>query len=179
MWASLLMVHLSQVRHQLGSHVWSSSWKSPHAHDWVLHKRLQERHDNPGTQQSQHRKLTTLLQMVMQVSEDLIILNYGKCVVLSDAYSTGSSLMPQKKNPDALELLRGKTGRILGALIIRPSLISNDLSIRLVVFLIPIPLACDTSCWTRTRRAARSCRRRRTPTRSSSSAARPAGSSVR
>ena len=41
-------------------------------------------------------------------------MNYGKAVVLSDAYSTGSSLMPQKKNPDALELLRGKTGRILG-----------------------------------------------------------------
>ena len=35
-------------------------------------------------------------------------------VGLSDAYSTGSSLMPQKKNPDALELLRGKTGRVLG-----------------------------------------------------------------
>jgi argininosuccinate lyase len=49
-----------------------------------------------------------------QVSEDLIILNYTRCVTLSDAYSTGSSLMPQKKNPDALELLRGKTGRVLG-----------------------------------------------------------------
>jgi len=48
------------------------------------------------------------------MSEDLIILNYTKCVALSDAYSTGSSLMPQKKNPDALELLRGKTGRIFG-----------------------------------------------------------------
>ena len=48
------------------------------------------------------------------MSEDLIILNYTKCVSLSDAYSTGSSLMPQKKNPDALELLRGKTGRIFG-----------------------------------------------------------------
>ena len=35
-------------------------------------------------------------------------------VGLSDAYSTGSSLMPQKKNPDALELLRGKAGRVLG-----------------------------------------------------------------
>jgi argininosuccinate lyase len=48
------------------------------------------------------------------MSEDLIILNYTRCVVLADAYSTGSSLMPQKKNPDALELLRGKAGRILG-----------------------------------------------------------------
>jgi argininosuccinate lyase len=35
---------------------------------------------------------------------------------LPDEYSTGSSLMPQKKNPDAWELIRGKTGRIYGAL---------------------------------------------------------------
>lgn len=33
---------------------------------------------------------------------------------LADAYSTGSSLMPQKKNPDSLELIRGKTGRVFG-----------------------------------------------------------------
>ena len=37
-------------------------------------------------------------------------------VKLSDAYSTGSSLMPQKKNPDSLELIRGKSGRIFGNL---------------------------------------------------------------
>ena len=51
-------------------------------------------------------------------SEDLIIYSSGRFgfVKLSDAYSTGSSLMPQKKNPDALELLRGKSGRILGTL---------------------------------------------------------------
>lgn len=52
-------------------------------------------------------------------SEDLII--YGSkefgYVQLSDAYSTGSSLMPQKKNPDACELLRGKTGRCVGSLV--------------------------------------------------------------
>src|SRR2546426_1169529 len=36
---------------------------------------------------------------------------------ISDEYSTGSSLMPQKKNPDAWELIRGKTGRITGALL--------------------------------------------------------------
>lgn len=48
------------------------------------------------------------------MSEDLIIQNYNKAIILSDAYSTGSSLMPQKKNPDALELLRGKTGRVMG-----------------------------------------------------------------
>jgi argininosuccinate lyase len=47
-------------------------------------------------------------------SEDLIIYSTSEFgfVTLSDAYSTGSSLMPQKKNPDALELIRGKCGRI-------------------------------------------------------------------
>ncbi|RKF81523.1 Argininosuccinate lyase [Golovinomyces cichoracearum] len=49
-------------------------------------------------------------------SEDLIIYSTGEYafVKLSDAYSTGSSLMPQKKNPDSLELLRGKSGRAFG-----------------------------------------------------------------
>lgn len=51
-------------------------------------------------------------------SQDLILYSsseFGFCVV-SDAYSTGSSLMPQKKNPDGLELLRGKSGRCFGQL---------------------------------------------------------------
>eukprot|EP00904_Undaria_pinnatifida_P004461 jgi/Undpi1/14015/HiC_scaffold_9.g03666.m1 len=56
------------------------------------------------------------LTHISQMAEDLIIYNYTKGVSLSDAYSTGSSLMPQKKNPDALELLRGKAGRIIGHL---------------------------------------------------------------
>lgn len=49
-------------------------------------------------------------------SEDLILYASSEFgfVELSDAVSTGSSLMPQKKNPDALELIRGKTGRIFG-----------------------------------------------------------------
>ncbi len=50
------------------------------------------------------------------LAEDLIIFSsteYG-FIEISDAYSTGSSLMPQKKNPDSLELIRGKTGRIFG-----------------------------------------------------------------
>ncbi|EQC33196.1 argininosuccinate lyase [Saprolegnia diclina VS20] len=51
-----------------------------------------------------------------QLSEDLIIYNTLKFVTMADAYSTGSSLMPQKKNPDALELLRGKSGAIIGRL---------------------------------------------------------------
>merc|ERR1712127_1035596 len=49
-----------------------------------------------------------------QMAEDLIINNMLKCVDMADAYATGSSLMPQKKNPDALELLRGKAGIALG-----------------------------------------------------------------
>ena len=51
---------------------------------------------------------------VFQLAEDVILLNWRKAVGLADAYSTGSSLMPQKKNPDALELLRGKAGRVIG-----------------------------------------------------------------
>ncbi|MEX1019849.1 MAG: argininosuccinate lyase [Litorilinea sp.] len=51
-------------------------------------------------------------------AEDLIIYSSREFgyVTLADAYSTGSSLMPQKKNPDGLELLRGKTGRVVGRL---------------------------------------------------------------
>lgn len=55
-----------------------------------------------------------LMVHLSQWAEDIIILNLQKCVRLSDAYATGSSLMPQKKNPDALELLRGKSGRVIG-----------------------------------------------------------------
>ncbi|BFZ60788.1 argininosuccinate lyase [Saitoella coloradoensis] len=49
-------------------------------------------------------------------SEDLIIYSTAEFgfIQLADAYSTGSSLMPQKKNPDSLELLRGKSGRVFG-----------------------------------------------------------------
>jgi argininosuccinate lyase len=53
-----------------------------------------------------------------RLAEDLIIYSSREFgfVRLADAYSTGSSLMPQKKNPDALELLRGKSGRVAGDL---------------------------------------------------------------
>lgn len=53
---------------------------------------------------------------VSKMAEDLIIYSSSEFgfVVLSDAYSTGSSIMPQKKNPDSLELLRGKSGRLYG-----------------------------------------------------------------
>ncbi|MGL5990864.1 MAG: argininosuccinate lyase [Plesiomonas sp.] len=51
-------------------------------------------------------------------AEDLIFFNSGEAgfVELADKVTSGSSLMPQKKNPDALELIRGKTGRVTGAL---------------------------------------------------------------
>lgn len=54
-----------------------------------------------------------------RMAEDLIRFCSAECgfLVLGDAVSTGSSLMPQKKNPDALELIRGKTGRIYGHLL--------------------------------------------------------------
>jgi argininosuccinate lyase len=53
-----------------------------------------------------------------RLAEDFVIFASHEFayVILSDEYSTGSSLMPQKKNPDAWELIRGKTGRITGAL---------------------------------------------------------------
>lgn len=53
---------------------------------------------------------------VSRWAEDLILYSTAEFgfVKLSDAYSTGSSLMPQKKNPDSLELLRGKSGRMFG-----------------------------------------------------------------
>ncbi|QEL61067.1 argininosuccinate lyase [Candidozyma auris] len=55
---------------------------------------------------------------ISRFSEDLIIYSSAEFgfVQLADAYSTGSSLMPQKKNPDSLELLRGKSGRVFGAM---------------------------------------------------------------
>lgn len=55
---------------------------------------------------------------VSRIAEDLIIYSTAEFgfVTLSDAYSTGSSIMPQKKNPDSLELLRGKSGRTFGSL---------------------------------------------------------------
>jgi len=57
---------------------------------------------------------TLFITHLSQFAEDIIINNLLKCVDISEAYSTGSSLMPQKKNPDALELLRGKAGIALG-----------------------------------------------------------------
>jgi argininosuccinate lyase len=57
-----------------------------------------------------------LMVHLSRLAEDLIIYCTGEFgfVSLSDSVSSGSSLMPQKKNPDALELLRGKSGRVIG-----------------------------------------------------------------
>lgn len=53
---------------------------------------------------------------ISRIAEDLIIYSSAEFgfVELGSAYCTGSSLMPQKKNPDSLELLRGKCGRVFG-----------------------------------------------------------------
>ena len=54
-----------------------------------------------------------------RLAEQLVLFSSAEFgfVQLDDAYSTGSSLMPQKKNPDTLELTRGKAGRLLGHLV--------------------------------------------------------------
>lgn len=60
----------------------------------------------------------TIMMHLSRFSEEIIIWNSNEYqfVELDDAFSTGSSIMPQKKNPDIAELARGKTGRVYGAL---------------------------------------------------------------
>ena len=62
--------------------------------------------------------LSTIMMHLSRFSEEIIIWNTNEYqfIELDDAYSTGSSIMPQKKNPDIAELVRGKTGRVYGAL---------------------------------------------------------------
>lgn len=62
--------------------------------------------------------LSILMMHLSRFSEEVIIWNSNEYqfVEIDDAYSTGSSIMPQKKNPDIAELVRGKTGRVYGAL---------------------------------------------------------------
>lgn len=61
--------------------------------------------------------ISLFMNHISRLSEDMIIYSSGEFgfITLADAYSTGSSLMPQKKNPDSLELLRGKSGRVFGS----------------------------------------------------------------
>jgi len=62
--------------------------------------------------------LSTIMMHLSRFCEEIIIWNSNeyRFVEIDDAYSTGSSIMPQKKNPDIAELVRGKTGRVYGAL---------------------------------------------------------------
>ncbi len=62
--------------------------------------------------------LATIQMHLSRLSEEICIWNSNeyKFVKISDKYSTGSSIMPQKKNPDIAELIRGKAGRVYGAL---------------------------------------------------------------
>ncbi len=62
--------------------------------------------------------LSTVMMHLSRFSEEIILWNSNEYqfIEIDDAYSTGSSIMPQKKNPDIAELVRGKTGRVYGAL---------------------------------------------------------------
>ncbi len=62
--------------------------------------------------------LSTIMMHLSRFSEEIILWNSNEYqfVEIDDTYSTGSSIMPQKKNPDIAELVRGKTGRVYGAL---------------------------------------------------------------
>lgn len=62
--------------------------------------------------------MATMMMHMSRLSEEMIIWNSDeyKFIELDDTFSTGSSIMPQKKNPDIAELIRGKTGRVYGAL---------------------------------------------------------------
>lgn len=63
--------------------------------------------------------LSTIMMHLSRFCEEIIVWNSNEYqfVDIDDSYSTGSSIMPQKKNPDIAELVRGKTGRVYGALI--------------------------------------------------------------
>ncbi len=62
--------------------------------------------------------MSTVMMHLSRFCEEVILWNSNEYqfVEIDDAYSTGSSIMPQKKNPDIAELVRGKTGRVYGAL---------------------------------------------------------------
>jgi argininosuccinate lyase len=62
--------------------------------------------------------LSTIMMHLSRFCEEIILWNSNeyRFVEIDDAYATGSSIMPQKKNPDIAELIRGKTGRVYGAL---------------------------------------------------------------
>ncbi len=63
--------------------------------------------------------MSTIMMHLSRFCEEIILWNSNeyRFIELDDTYSTGSSIMPQKKNPDIAELVRGKTGRVYGALV--------------------------------------------------------------
>jgi argininosuccinate lyase len=63
--------------------------------------------------------LSVIMMHLSRFAEEVILWNSNeyRFVEIDDGYSTGSSIMPQKKNPDIAELVRGKTGRVYGALV--------------------------------------------------------------
>jgi argininosuccinate lyase len=63
--------------------------------------------------------MSTIMMHLSRFCEEIIVWNSNEYqfVEIDDAYSTGSSIMPQKKNPDIAELVRGKTGRVYGSLV--------------------------------------------------------------
>ena len=62
--------------------------------------------------------ISMIMMHLSRISEEIVMWSSWefKCVELDDAFATGSSIMPQKKNPDITELIRGKTGRVYGDL---------------------------------------------------------------
>ena len=62
--------------------------------------------------------LSILMMHLSRLCEEMVLWSSGEFsfIEMDDAYSTGSSIMPQKKNPDVAELVRGKTGRVYGSL---------------------------------------------------------------
>lgn len=81
----------------------------------IKHNSMEATGDRSYTIEALQTAVSIMLHL-SRLSEDLIL--YGtsefRFVQLSDAYSTGSSLMPQKKNADSLELIRGKSGEVIG-----------------------------------------------------------------
>lgn len=66
-----------------------------------------------------HFACSTMAMHLSRLAEEIVLWSSSEFgyITLSDAYSTGSSIMPQKKNPDFAELIRGKTGRVYGNLL--------------------------------------------------------------
>lgn len=61
--------------------------------------------------------ISLISMKLSRISEEIIWLSYNGIIELPEEYCTGSSIMPNKKNPDGLELIRGKSGRIYGNLV--------------------------------------------------------------